>query len=77
MEDIRAPKRMNIRLSADLHDWLEKRSQETGIAKSSIIAFAVEDYRKTQDTVSNMPQLASAMELLEREDVKKLLSEKQ
>lgn len=77
MEDIRAPKRMNIRLSADLHDWLEKRSQETGIAKSSIIAFAVEDYRKTQDTVSNMPQLTSAMELLEREDIKQFLIEKQ
>ena len=77
MEDIRAPKRMNIRLSADLHDWLEKRSQETGIAKSSIIAFAVEDYRKTQDTVSNMPQLTFAMELLEREDIKQFLIEKQ
>lgn len=77
MEDIRAPKRMNIRLSADLHDWLEKRSQETGIAKSSIIAFAVEDYKKTQDTVSNMPQLTSAMELLEREDIKQFLIEKQ
>ena len=77
MEDIRAPKRMNIRLSADLHDWLEKRSQESGIAKSSIIAFAVEDYRKTQDTVSNMPQLTSAMELLEREDIKQFLIEKQ
>ena len=77
MEDIRAPKRMNIRLSADIHDWLEKRSQETGIAKSSIIAFAVEDYKKTQDTVSNMPQLTSAMELLEREDVKQFLIEKQ
>ena len=77
MEDIRAPKRMNIRLSADLHDWLEKRSQETGIAKSSIIAFAVEDYRKTQDTVSNMPQLTSVMELLEREDIKQFLIEKQ
>ena len=77
MEDIRAPKRMNIRLSADLHDWLEKRSQESGIAKSSIIAFAVEDYKKTQDTVSNMPQLTSAMELLEREDIKQFLIEKQ
>ena len=77
MKDIREPKRMNIRLSADLHDWLEKRSQETGIAKSSIIAFAVEDYKKTQDTVSNMPQLTSAMELLEREDIKQFLIEKQ
>lgn len=77
MEDIRAPKRMNIRLSADLHDWLEKRSQETGIAKSSIIAFAVEDYRKTQDTVSNMPQLTSAMELLESEEIQDFLKKQQ
>lgn len=61
MEDIREPKRMNIRLSADLHDWLEKRSLETGIAKSSIIAFAVEDYRKTQNTVMNMPDLVAIM----------------
>ena len=61
MEDIREPKRMNIRISADLHDWLERRSQETGIAKSSIIAFAVEDYRKTQDTVKNMPDLVTIM----------------
>ena len=61
MKDIREPKRMNIRLSADLHDWLERRSQETGIAKSSIIAFAVEDYRKTQDTVTNMPDLVAIM----------------
>ena len=61
MENIREPKRMNIRLSADLHDWLEKRSLETGIAKSSIVAFAVEDYRKTQETVKTMPDLVTIM----------------
>lgn len=61
MENIREPKRMNIRLSADLHDWLEKRSLETGIAKSSIVAFAVEDYRKTQEAVKTMPDLVTIM----------------
>ena len=76
MENIREPKRMNIRVSAEIHDWLEKRSLESGIAKSSIVAFALEDYRKTQETVTNMPQLTSAMELLEREDIKSFLSEK-
>lgn len=77
MDEIREPKRMNIRVSAEIHDWLERRSKESGIAKGSIVAFALEDYRKTQDTVTNMPQLMAAMDILEREDVKKFLSEKQ
>ena len=39
------PKRMNIRIAYELYVWLEKESKRTGIAKSSLVAVAVEEYK--------------------------------
>jgi len=54
-DEIRKPVRIGARISADTHDWLEKKSYELGISKSALIVFALETY-KTQDmTVMSMP----------------------
>lgn len=54
---IREPFRLSIRVSADLNDWLDKESQETGISKTAIIAFATEQYRQQKNTTVSMPEM--------------------
>lgn len=56
------PQRVNSRLSKELNDWFDKRSKETGIAKSSLIAIACENYRKETETVTALPALLKKLE---------------
>jgi predicted DNA-binding protein len=44
MTEIREAVRVNSRISAEVNDWLDRRSKETGIPKSSIIHLALEQY---------------------------------
>lgn len=55
--DVREPFRINVRVSADLNDWLDKESKETGISKTSIVAFATEQYRQQKNTTVSMPEM--------------------
>lgn len=56
------PVRVNTRVSRDLNEWLDKRSFETGVSKSSLINIAVENYRKETETISVLPQLLKKLE---------------
>lgn len=40
--------RVNSRVSLDANAWLDKRSIESGISKSSLIQFAIEAYIKNE-----------------------------
>lgn len=53
----REPFRLSIRVSAELNDWLDKESRETGISKTAIIAFATEQYRQQKNTTVSMPEM--------------------
>lgn len=55
--DVREPFRINVRVSAELNDWLDKESKETGISKTSIVAFATEQYRQQKNTTVSMPEM--------------------
>lgn len=55
--DVREPFRINVRVSADLNDWLDKESKETGISKTSIVAFATEQYRQQKNTTVSIPEM--------------------
>jgi len=41
--------RINTRISKSANEWLDKRSDETGIPKSTLIFLAIENYKKIVD----------------------------
>lgn len=60
--------RVNSRLSAELNDFLDKRSAETGVSKSTLIYLAVESYaekHKVLGAMEMMPMILSKLEALE------------
>lgn len=57
MELDKKPVRLNTRVSHDLNEWLDRRSEEMAISKSALVAMAVENYRKETETVALMPVL--------------------
>lgn len=58
------PVRLNTRVSHDLNDWLDKKSEEMAISKSALVAIAVENYRKEKETVEALPALLKKLEEL-------------
>lgn len=59
------PVRLNTRVSADLNEWLDKKSEEMAISKSALVAIAVENYRKESETIKGFPMLLKKLEELE------------
>lgn len=54
--------RVNTRISKEVNDWLDNKSARTGIAKSTLIYLALEQYIQQQHVVNEMPKM---MELLD------------
>lgn len=61
---MKKPVRLNTRVSFDLNEWLDRRSEETAISKSALVAIAVENYRKEKETVEALPALLKKLEEL-------------
>lgn len=40
-----ALKRMNIKVSEDMHTWLQNEANERGLTMNAVIIFALETYR--------------------------------
>lgn len=58
------PVRLNTRVSYELNEWLEKKSEEMAISKSALVAVAVENYRKENITVEVLPDLLKKLKEL-------------
>lgn len=57
MAEAKRPVRLNTRVSHNLNEWLDKKSEEMAISKSALVAIACENYRKETETVAVMPLL--------------------
>lgn len=53
--------RVNTRISKTLNDWLDKRSEETGMPKSTLVMLALENYYQQVEVMKNMSDLGSVM----------------
>lgn len=58
--------RVNARISKSANDWLDLRSEETGISKSALIMLAVEEYKTNKEVIERMSDIGSVMEKLEQ-----------
>lgn len=68
MTNRRLPVRVNTKISAEANDWLDAQSAETGISKSTLIAIAVDAYRKEQSVITQLlPKLLEQMERMGEE----------
>jgi len=56
------PQRINTRISYELNEWLDNKSKEMAISKSSLVAIAVENYRKEVETISMLPMILKKLE---------------
>lgn len=54
--------RINTRISKTLNDWLDKRSKETGVPKSTLVFLAIEHYMQQQKALDMVDGLTSVVE---------------
>lgn len=65
--------RVNTRISVNLNEWLDKRSEETGVPKSTLIFLALEQYMQQIETMGKMQDLKIMMDKIEQlQDIGKL-----
>ena len=58
--------RLNVRVSKENNDYLEKKSRETGISKSALVQIAVEQYRQQNEAVQAMNKMEIYVDQLEK-----------
>lgn len=56
------PVRVNTTISHSANEWLNKKSKEMALTKSSLINIAIENYRKEVEVVEIMPKLQRLLE---------------
>lgn len=62
--------RLNVRVSKENNDYLERKSAQTGISKSALVQIAVEQYRQQNEAVqamNNMQKYVDQMEMIKDE----------
>lgn len=57
--------RVNTRISPEMMKWLDNRTEETGIPKSTLIMLALEEYRKQHEVMKSMADMGMILEKLE------------
>lgn len=58
--------RINTRISKTVNDFLDAKSEESGVPKSTLIYLALEQYMTQQKTLEVLPHMQAWMEQLER-----------
>lgn len=56
--------RINTRISKTLNDWLDKRSKETGVPKSTLVFLAIEQYMQQQKALDMVDGLSDVVEAI-------------
>ncbi len=65
--------RVNTRISKVLNDWLDERSENTGVPKSTIVMLALENYYQEKEVMKTMGDMSTIMMKLENleQEIKK------
>ncbi len=58
--------RVNTRISQQANQWLDKRSEASGVSKSTLIMLAVEAYIQQQEAFQRMADMGQLVEAIER-----------
>lgn len=62
-----ALKRMSIKVSEDLYEWIAKEAETRGLTMNAVVIFAIETYQKEKMVLPNMNSLKDLVELIEQQ----------
>lgn len=65
-EPVREPVRINIRIPAEINDWLDKESKRTAVPKSSLVYMMIDSYISQKAVVSTMQGMPELMNRVEK-----------
>lgn len=57
-----AVKRMNIKISEDMHAWIQQEADKRGLTMNAVIIFALETYYNQQTVIPGMQALLQEVE---------------
>lgn len=58
--------RINASISADLNNWLDSESANTGYTKTTLIMLAIENYKQQKTALAQMTEITELVEKLEK-----------
>lgn len=58
--------RVNTRISYQANEWLDKRSEDSGVPKSTLIMLAIESYMQQQEVMGRMADMGELVAAIER-----------
>ena len=61
-----ALKRMSIKVSEDMHTWLQQEADKRGLTMNAVIIFALETYYNQTTVMPNIPKMMEALEKFEQ-----------
>lgn len=59
-----ALKRMSIKVSEEIYDWISSEGEKRGLSMNAVVIFALETYQQQTSAMSQLPRI---MEELDRE----------
>ena len=59
-------KRMSIKVSEDMHTWLQQEADKRGLTMNAVVIFALETYYNQTTVMPNIPKMMEALEKLEQ-----------
>lgn len=65
-----ALKRMSIKVSEELYDWVASEAETRGLTMNAVVIFALETYQKEKMVLPNMNSLKDLVELIQVEQQK-------
>lgn len=64
-EPVREPVRINIRIPAEINDWLDKESKRTAVPKSSLVYLMIDKYISDKTAVTAMQEMPEFVKYME------------
>lgn len=52
-----AVKRLNVKISEDMHAWIQQEADRRGLTMNAVIIFALETYYNQQQVIPHLPKL--------------------
>lgn len=65
------PVRINVRVPADINEWLDQESKRTAVPKSSLVYMMIDKYitdKKAVDSMHGMPALFNQLNDMQKKD---------
>lgn len=63
-------KRISLKVSEDLYNWIREESENEGMTMNSLIVVALKEYRKSNTVVDGMGDLKALFDMMKEQEKK-------